>query len=63
MRLLTAHKILISTAIIFFFFFALWELRNFTSIADGWAAVRSMLYLLVSVGFAIYFKNLKRWYR
>ncbi len=62
MRLLTAHKILISTAIIFFFFFALWELRHFIAVADGWAAVRSVLYLLVAVGFAIYFKNLKRWY-
>ena len=62
MRLLTAHKILISTSIIFFLFFALWELRSFLSTADGWAIVRSLLYLLVSAGFAIYFKNLKRWY-
>lgn len=62
MRLLTAHKILICTSIIFFLFFALWELRSFFTIADEWAVVRSLLYLLVSVGFTIYFKNLKRWY-
>jgi len=62
MRLLTAHKILISTSIIFFLFFALWELRSFLTSADEWAFGRSLLYLLVAVGFTIYFKNLKRWY-
>jgi len=62
MRLLTAHKILISTSILFFVFFALWELRSFFTSAAEWALVRSLLYLLVAVGFTIYFKNLKRWY-
>jgi len=62
MRLLTAHKILISTSIIFFLFFALWELRGFYSGGDRWGLASSLLYLSVSVGFTIYFKNLKRWY-
>jgi len=62
MKLLTAHKILISSAVVFFAFFAFWEYRNDGN-GDGWAAWRSGLYLVVSVGFAVYLKNLKRWYK
>lgn len=62
MRLVTAHRILIGTAVVFFLFFALWELRNYFNTSNGWAAARSVLYLLVSVGFGIYLKSLKRWY-
>jgi hypothetical protein len=60
MRLLTAHKILIATAAVFFFFFGLWELRNYS---DEWAIFRGVLYLLVGIGFAVYFKNLNRLYK
>jgi len=63
MRLLTAHKILISTAAIFFLFFALWELHNYSTTADTWAVFRSVLYLLVAIGFGVYFKNLNRLYK
>jgi hypothetical protein len=62
MKILTAHKILISSAVIFFVFFAFWDYRNSAN-GDGWAAWRSGLSLVVAVGFAIYLKNLKRWYR
>ncbi len=62
MKILTAHKILISSAVVFFVFFAFWEYRNYAS-GDGWAVWRSGLYLLVALGFGIYLKNLKRWYR
>lgn len=62
MKLLTAHKILISSAVVFFFFFAFWEYRN-SDAGDGWAVWRSGLYLVVAIGFAVYLKNLKRWYR
>ena len=62
-KLLTAHKILISSAVIFFIFFALWELRNYSNSGDSWAIFRSLLYLLVSLGFGIYLKNLKHWYK
>ena len=62
MRLLTAHRILISTAVLFFFFFALWELRNYLGAGDAWAVFRSFLYLAVCVGFGIYLKSLKKWY-
>lgn len=62
MKLLTAHKILISSAVVFFLFLAFWEYRNYSA-GDAWAAWRSGLYVLVALGFAVYLKNLKRWYR
>jgi hypothetical protein len=61
MTLLTAHKILISTAVVFFFGFGLWEMRNYFDTAEPWSAFRSALYFLVSVGFLIYLASLKRW--
>ncbi|MDH3443506.1 MAG: hypothetical protein OEN50_06245 [Deltaproteobacteria bacterium] len=63
MKLLTAHKILISTAVVFFLFFAFWELRNFSDGGEVWAAFRSVLYFITSLGGAVYLKNLKRWYK
>lgn len=62
MRLLTAHKILISSAVVFFIFFGFWEYRNYAK-GDAWAAWRSGLYLFVALGFGIYLKGLKRRYK
>ncbi len=59
MRLITAHKILIGTSIAFFIFFSGWELTNYLSAGTGWALVRSVLYLGVAAGFAVYFRSLK----
>ena len=61
MTLLTAHRILIGTAVVFFFGFALWELRNYSDSSDLWALFRTILYLAVSVGFGVYLKTLKYW--
>ena len=63
MTLLTAHRILISTAVVFFFGFALWELRNYFDSGNLWAIFRGFLYLLVAVGFGFYLRSLKYWYR
>jgi hypothetical protein len=63
MKLLTAHKILIATAAVFFLFFALREGRGYYQGNDEWAGFRAILYMLVAIGFAIYLKNLKRWYK
>jgi hypothetical protein len=63
MKLITAHKILIGSATVFFLFFALWEFRNYDDKGDSWAMARSVLYLLVAVGFGIYLKNLGRLYK
>ena len=62
MKLITAHKILIGAAVVFFLFFALWELRAYSATGNPWAASRSVLYLVVAVGFAIYLRLIKRWY-
>ena len=59
MKLITAHRILIGTSIVFFVFFSGWELTNFFVAGQGWALARSVLYLGVAVGFAIYFRTLK----
>ncbi len=61
MTLLTAHKILIFTAVVFFFGFALWELQNYFSAGDTWAFFRAVLYLIVGAGFGVYLKSLARW--
>jgi hypothetical protein len=63
MTLLTAHRILISTAIVFFVFFAVWELNRYLATNSGWACGRAVLYFLVAGGFSIYLRSLKRWYR
>jgi hypothetical protein len=62
MKLLTAHKILISSAVVFFVFFGFWEFGNYSN-GDTWAGWRSGLYFVVAVGFGVYLKNLKRWYK
>jgi len=55
--LMTAHKILIATAIIFFLGYAMWELLH--ARAGGvWALVRSGVSVAVSVGFLIYYRSL-----
>lgn len=63
MTLLTAHRILIATAVVFFFGFALWELRNYFDTGNLWATFRSFLYLVVSLGFGLYLRSLKYWYK
>ncbi|HXG53271.1 MAG TPA: hypothetical protein VNN77_17880 [candidate division Zixibacteria bacterium] len=63
MKLITAHRILIASAAVFFLFFSAWELARYFNRGEGWAAGRSLLYLVIAVGFSIYFKSLKRWYR
>ena len=59
MRLITAHRILIGTSVVFFVFFSGWELTNYMSAGGGWALFRSLLYIGVAVGFAVYFRTLK----
>jgi hypothetical protein len=63
MTLLTAHRILIATAIAFFIFLSLWELNNYFKKGEFWACARAALYLLVGGGFSVYLKFLKQWYR
>ena len=63
MKLITAHKILISSAAVFFCFFAGWEFRNYSASGEPWTLARSILYLAVAIGFCIYLKNLRHLYK
>ncbi|MBI3080366.1 MAG: hypothetical protein HYY89_03160 [candidate division NC10 bacterium] len=59
MTLMTAHKILIAAAILFFLGYAIWELRN-AQAAGLWALARGGVSMVVAVGFLIYFRTLGR---
>lgn len=61
MSLITAHKILITTAVIFFFGFSAWELNHYWATDNPWAAVRGSLYVLVAIGFSVYLRSLRGW--
>jgi hypothetical protein len=59
MKLLTAHKILIGTSVVFFVYLSSWEFRNYFS-GDGiWTLARGAVYLGIAIGFGIYFRSLK----
>ena len=59
MSLITAHRILIGTAVIFFLVFAAWEVREYVRTGDGWALVRAAVSATVSVGWAIYLRTVR----
>ena len=52
----TAHKILITTAIVFFLFYAIWEIRNYPHPGGGWALLRGMISGAVAVGLGLYLR-------
>ncbi len=56
MTLLTAHKILMVSAIALFVLYAFWELRNYTN-GDAHAALRSVLSGIGAVGLAVYLRR------
>ena len=56
MSIRTAHTILITTAIIFFLFYALWEIRNYSYPGGGWALLRGMISGAVAVGLGLYLR-------
>jgi len=58
-RIKTAHKILISSAIVFFIFFGIWELQDYAKTGEIGALGIGLLSVLVAVGFVIYFRSLK----
>lgn len=52
----TAHKILISAAVLLFFGYALWELRQYARLGEVGALLRSAASLLGAVGFGVYLR-------
>lgn len=61
MTLLTAHKILITTAVVFFLGFSLWQFQAYRNTDDAWAAAQAVFYLVVAAGLAVYLARLKSW--
>ena len=59
MRIKTAHKVLIASAIAFFIFFGVWELKNYAKTGEIGALGIGLLSVLVAAGFVIYFRSLK----
>ncbi len=60
MSVVTAHKILIATAIGFFLVYALWELVEYTHAGDPRALAWSMGGTAAAVGLAVYLRRFIR---
>ena len=58
MRLLTAHKILIVSAVVFFAFFGLFEMRNFAATGSFADLGSGVFGFSVAVGFGLYLRAL-----
>jgi hypothetical protein len=57
---MTAHKILIAVAAVFFVLYALWEMRQAGAMGDGWATLRAGVAAVAAVAFAVYLRSLFR---
>ncbi|HUI25916.1 MAG TPA: hypothetical protein VL403_07500 [Candidatus Kryptonia bacterium] len=57
MSLLTAHKILIASAIALFVLYAGWEIDNYTANDDIWALPRAAASAVAAIGFAVYLRS------
>lgn len=60
MRIKTAHKILIASAIVFFVFFGIWKFLDYAKTGETWTLVIGLASTLAAVGFALYLRTL-RW--
>jgi len=60
-RLITAHRILIGAAIIFFVFFAAVQLKLYLREPSVAPLVEAVVSLLVAVGLVLYYRTLSRW--
>jgi hypothetical protein len=63
MSLITAHRILIATAIAFFAFYGVWEIVGYRGGGEAAALWRGVVALAVAVAFAVYFPSIKKRYR
>ena len=61
MRLITAHRILIGAAIVFFAFFAAVELRQYGRAPGTAPLVEAVVSVVVAVGLVLYYRTLSRW--
>ena len=61
MQLITAHRILIGAAIVFFVFFAAFQLKLYLREPDVAPLVEAVVSLVVAVGLVLYYRTLSRW--
>lgn len=61
MRLITAHRILIVTAILFFLLYAVVKTQRYVAGGAAFDGVQAVLALAVAVGLHLYFRSLARW--
>lgn len=59
MSLITAHRILIGTAVGLFLFYAAFELRAYLGGSGTGALLRSLASLAVAIGWALYLRTVK----
>jgi len=62
-RLITAHRILIAAGIAFFVFYAAWQGRRWAAGGAGGALAQALVSAAVALGFAVYYRTLRRWDR
>jgi len=56
----TAHKILITTAIVFFLFYAIWEVRHSFGTGGGMAFLRGIISAVIACGLGLYLRYFLR---
>jgi hypothetical protein len=56
----TAHKILIATAVLFFFGYALWELRRYFQLGNEGALLRGIGSMVGAIGLGLYLRSFIR---
>ncbi|MEK6609794.1 MAG: hypothetical protein AABZ35_02610 [Gemmatimonadota bacterium] len=54
------HRLLISTAILFCAFFAVWGWREYQAAGTTWALVSSIAFAIFAVGFVVYLAMLNK---
>ena len=61
MRLITAHRILIGAAIVFFVFFAAVQFRMYMRAPGTAPLVEAVVSIVVALGLVLYYRTLSRW--
>jgi hypothetical protein len=54
------HRLLISTAIVFCAFFAVWGFREYRTTGTTWSIASAVAFAVFAVGFGVYLAFLKR---
>ena len=61
MKLITAHRILIGAAIVFFVFFAAIQLRLYVRTTGAAPLIEAVVSVVVAIGLVLYYRTLSRW--